>query len=288
MPLVSMKQVLERAYHKHYAVGSFNVVNLHFLEAIVGTAMAKNSPVILSIAEAHYPYVTPENIVPAIQALAARTSLDIVLNLDHGLTMKGIERAIDNGFTNIMFDGSQLEFEENIRQTRQVVEICHPLGISVEAELGAVGGSEGGDLEGEADPSKYTNVEQARIFVEETKVDFLAIAFGNSHGKYKGEPDLDFERLKQLRDITGIPLVLHGGSGISPEDFRRAISLGIAKINFYTGMSQAALQSMTSYLNNAGKVYDDYVIMMKQAHQAVGEVVGKQMDIFGSTGQGRR
>lgn len=280
-----MKPVLDRAYKVHYAVGSFNVINLDFLEAISGAAIRQKSPVILSIAEAHYPYVNLENIVPAIKAIAARSPVDMVLNLDHGLTLAGIERAIKNDFTNIMFDGSHLDFEENIRQTREVVDRCHPLGISVEAELGAVGGSEGGALEGEADPAKFTDVEQARQFVEETGVDFLAVAIGNSHGRYKGKPDLDFKRLKILRDVTGIPLVLHGGSGLSPEDFQQAIQLGIAKINFFTGMSQVALATTKTYINGAGEVYDDYVIMLQQVKDAVSQVVGQQMDIFGSTGK---
>ena len=129
---------------------------------------------------------------------------------------------------------STLDLAENIRQAKEVVDLCHPHNISVEAELGAVGGGEGGELAGSADPSKYTDVEQAKRFVTKTGVDALAVAIGNSHGKYKGIPDLDFERLAAIRDATGIPLVLHGGSGLSEQDFRTAVSLGIAKINFFS------------------------------------------------------
>ena len=213
MALVTLRTILDKAYKNGYAVGAFNVINLNFLEAIVDAAREKKSPVILNIAEVHFPFVTMENIVPVVKAMAARERFDIALNLDHGLTMPAIQRAIANDFTSVMFDGSHLDFEENIKQTRNVVALCHAKGISVEAELGAVGGAEGGGLVGEADPAKYTAVDQAKTFVEKTGVDALAVAIGNSHGRYKGKPDLDFDRLRALRDAAGIPLVLHGGSG---------------------------------------------------------------------------
>ena len=161
MTLVTLKKVLDKAYNNGYAVGAFNVIDMTFLEAIIDAARQKSSPVILNIAEVHFPFVTLENIVPAIKAIAEREACDIVLNLDHGLTMQAIERAIANGFTSIMFDGSGLSFEENIKQTTEVVRMCHARNISVEAEVGAVGGAEGGKLIGAADPAKYTDVKQA-------------------------------------------------------------------------------------------------------------------------------
>lgn len=280
-----MKPVLEKAYQQHYAVGAFNIFNLNFLEAVTTAAIDKRSPVILNIAEAHFTYVSLEHITPAIRAIADNSDIDMVLNLDHGLTLAGIERALTNGFTNIMFDGSHLDFEENMSQTKAVVDMCHQQGISVEAELGAVGGVEGGALYGAPDPNKYTNVEQAKIFVQETNVNFLAVAIGNTHGKYKGAPDLDFERLEALKEATGIPLVLHGGSGISDQDFKHSITLGISKINFFTGMSQVALAATSNYMAGAGDTYDDYPLMIQDVRQAVTKVVGEQMDIFGSTGK---
>lgn len=280
-----MKPVLQKAYNEKYAVGAFNVINLNFLEAIVESAVKRKSPVILNIAEAHFKYVTLENIVPAIKSMSQRVNVDIVLNLDHGLTMGGIQRAISNGFTNIMFDGSHLGFDENIRRTREVVEVCHSAGVSVEAELGAVGGDEGGALYGEADPNKYTDVAQAGQFVKETGIDFLALAYGNSHGKYKGEPDLDFELLKAVKDITGIPLVLHGGTGISTEGFQKSIQLGVSKINFFTGMSEAALKATAEYMSTVGETYDDYPLMLERVKTAISNRVAEQMDIFGSSGK---
>ena len=285
MPLVTLKEVLDTAYREGYAVGAFNIIDLEFLEAIVLAAHRKNSPVILNIAEVHFPFVNLEHIVPVVKEIAREEHFDMVLNLDHGLTMEAIERAIANGFTSIMFDGSHLDFDENVKQTREVVKMCHAVNISVEGELGAVGGAEGGGLVGKADPSKYTDVVQAKEFARQTGVDALAVAIGNSHGKYKGEPDLDFQRLKAIRDAVAVPLVLHGGSGISAADFRKAISLGIAKINFFTGMSEAAIQTTTSYVQRIGTQYNDYPLMMKEVKESVAAVVAQQMEIFGSTGK---
>lgn len=285
MALVTLKTMLTKAYQKGYAVGAFNVINLTFLEAITDAARRTASPVILNVAEVHFPFVTVENIVPVVREIAKREQFDIVLNLDHGLTLDAIERALANGFTSIMFDGSNMDFEENIRQTREIVRMCHARNISVEAELGAVGGAEGGGLAGEADPARYTDIEQARIFVQKTGVDALAVAIGNSHGRYKGKPDLDFNRLCAIRDVTGIPLVLHGGSGISADDFRKAIALGIAKINFFTGMSDAAIEATKKHLGEMGEWYNDYPIMMNAVKQSVAQVVAEQIEIFGSAGQ---
>jgi fructose-bisphosphate aldolase, class II len=285
MALVTLKTILDKAYQNGYAVGAFNVINLEFLEAITLAAHRSASPVILNIAEVHLPFVTMENIVPVIKEIAKRERFEMVLNLDHGLTFNTIERALANGFTSIMFDGSHLDFDENIRQTCEVVQMCHAWNVSVEAELGAVGGEEGGGLVGKADPAKYTNVSQAKTFVEQTGIDALAVAIGNSHGRYKGEPDLDFERLRAIRDVTGIPLVLHGGSGIPADDFRKAISFGIAKINFFTGMSETAMQATASYMSTAGTRYNDYPLMLNQVKERVASVVAEQMEIFGSRGQ---
>jgi len=285
MALVTLKTMLGTAYQKGYAVGAFNVINLTFLEAITDAARRTASPVILNIAEVHFPFVTLENIVPVVREMAKREPFDIALNLDHGMTMGAIERAMANGFTSIMFDGSHLEFDENVRQTREIVRMCHARNISVEAELGAVGGAEDGGLVGEADPARYTDVEQARQFVKETGVDALAIAFGNSHGRYKGLPKLDFDRLRAIREAVDSPLVLHGGSGIPAADFKKAVALGIAKINFYTGMSDAAIQSTKKYLSEMGERYNDYPLMMNAVKESVSRVVAEQMEIFGSVGQ---
>lgn len=285
MSLVNLKTILDKAYRGGYAVGAFNIINLDFLEAVIAAARRQSSPVILNIAEVHFPFIQIEHIMPAIRQVAAEESFDIAVNLDHGLTMEAVERAVACGFTSVMFDGSKLSLEENIARTRQVVDICHPHGISVEAELGAVGGDEGGGLMAEADPAMYTNPDDARRFVQETSIDALAVAIGNSHGKYKGVPKLDFEVLTAIRDAAAIPLVLHGGSGISEEGFKKSISLGISKINFFTGMASEALDATKSYLEEAGSRYNDYPLLLASVKERVSAVVEEQMKIFGSSGK---
>jgi fructose-bisphosphate aldolase class II len=283
MPLVPMKNMLDQAYANKYAVGAFNVVNLEFLEAIVETAEAKRSPVILNIAEVHFPYINLENICPAIHAMAERSPVPLALNLDHGVSVEAVDRVIRNGFTGVMFDGSKLRFEENLSMTSNIVRLCHRVGISVEAELGAVGGDESGALESEADAALFTQPEEAAIFARQTGIDALAVAIGNTHGKYKGEPNLDFERLATINEAVGIPLVLHGGSGIAPADFKKVIRMGIAKINFYTGMSQAALMSVQAFLNDMQSRYHAYPELMRAIKRAVSQTVGEQIEIFGSS-----
>ena len=282
MALINLETVLGHAAANRYAVGAFNVINLDFLEAIVKAARARRSPVILNIAEVHFPYVTLEHICPAIRVMAEESSVPMVLHLDHGRSLDTIIRALRNGFTSVMFDGSRLPYEENVRQTAEVVGICHAVNVSVEAELGAVGGDEGGGVVATANPDLYTDAEQAQDFVRRTGIDALAVAIGNVHGQYKGKPQLDFVRLGHIREASGIPLVLHGGSGIPDDDFRRAISLGIAKINFYTGMSQAALEATAQAMRNASQGYNDYPDLISHVARKVQAVVERQIDVFGS------
>lgn len=226
-----------------------------------------------------------ESLVEAVKFEAARHDIPVVLNLDHGLHFEAVVRALRLGFSSVMFDGSTLSYEENIRQTREVVKMCHAVGVSVEAELGAVGGDEGGALYGHADEAFFTDPQLAREFVDSTGIDALAVAIGNAHGKYKGEPKLDFPRLDAIRQQTGLPLVLHGGSGISDTDFRRAIELGIHKINFYTGMSQAALAAVEQRMANRQSLYDEFAELLLGIEEAITDTVAEQMRIFGSAGQ---
>lgn len=280
MGLVDLKTVLQPAYKGKYAIGAFNVISVDFLEAIIKAAEAKRTPVILNTAEVHMQYLDLELIAAAIKEAANRTKLDVVWHLDHGLSFESVATAIRSGFSSVMFDGSHLPFEENIRQTKEIVKMSHAAGVTVEAELGAVGGSEEGDLTSEASEALYTNIEEAKIFVEETKIDALAVAIGNSHGKYKGDPILDFELLSDLKEITGIPLVLHGGSGISKEGFHKAIDLGISKINFFTGMSQVALKTLKQEIDQESIGYNDFPEMMTKVKQSVQKIVEEQIEIF--------
>ena len=285
MALISLAQGLAHAQQQGYALGAFNVLDTHFLRALFQAAQQQRSPFIINIAEVHFKYVSLESLVAAIRTEAARHAIPVVLDLDHGLHFEGVMEAIRLGFTSVMFDGSALSYEENVRQTREVVKMCHALDVSVEAELGAVGGDEGGALFGEADSEKFTDPALAAEFVQATGIDCLAVAIGNAHGKYKGEPKLDFARLAAIRAQAGIPLVLHGGSGISEADFRHAISLGIHKINFYTGMSQAALNAIEQQMGARDARYDAFAELLMAAEQGITQVVAEQMQIFGSAGQ---
>lgn len=284
MSLVNLKTILNIAKKNHFAVGAFNAIDSHFVDAIFSSAEKNNSPIILNFAEVHSRLVVIEEIAEYVKFKAKKTAIPVCLNLDHGLTLNMVERAITSGFTSIMFDGSHLEYEDNIRQTAEIVKICHPLNISVEGELGAVGGDEGGELYGSANKALYTDINQAADYVTRTGVDALAVAIGNSHGRYKGLPKLDFERLAKLADLVKPPLVLHGGSGLSTQDFQIAIKLGIVKINFYTGMSQAALQTLEIKMhdNDLSSKYDHYLLLMKEVEKSISQIVSEQMVIFSS------
>jgi fructose-bisphosphate aldolase class II len=282
-----MVQLLRVARREGFAVGAFNAVDSHFVDAVFAAAGRLAAPVILNVAEVHLGYVQLEDIAAYVRHKARASDLPVALNLDHGLTVATIERAVAAGFTSVMFDGSSLTFDENIRRTAEVVGICRAKGVTVEGELGAVGGDEGGGLEGSADRSRFTDPVLAADFVARTGIDALAVAIGNAHGRYKGTPQLDFDLLRRLGEGVAVPLVLHGGSGLSADDFRRAIGLGIAKVNFYTGMSQAALAALAGGLADAalGGKYDHYPLTMQRVGVAVSAAVAEQIELFGAKGK---
>lgn len=283
MALVNLKEVLTDAYKNRYAIGSFNVINMEFFEAIIDAAEKKFSPVILSIAEVHFKYVNIENITPAIRDVARRAEIPVVVHLDHGTSFDAIIRALRAGFTSVMFDGSALSLQENINQTKEIIKICHAAGVTVEAELGHIAGTEGEEREKtNFEPENfYTKVDEAIEFVKSTEVDALAIAIGTAHGVYRARPELDFERLRQINEALRIPLVLHGGTGLSSEDFRKTIDNGVAKINFYTGMSAACCDA----IRDAIKIKPDSIdfpAIMQQCKTAISRVVEDNMEIFKS------
>lgn len=282
MSLVNLNRVLTPAINYGYGVGSFNVINSSFIESVIGAAENRRAPVIVSLAEVHFQYGDMRSVAACTRALAEEAQVPVVLNLDHGLSFESVAKAVRYGFTSVMFDGSRLEYGENIRQTREIVRLCKPVGVSVEAELGAVGGAEAGDSGGTADPFLFTDPVQAGDFVRETGIDALAVAIGNVHGKYKGEPCLDFDRLTAIRKSTGIPLVLHGGSGISDDDFRKAIRCGIAKINFYTEMARMALVRTESYIKGVSNYYNSFDNMNQVIRDTAREVVEERLEVFGS------
>ena len=287
MSLINMKDLLTHASQNKYSVGAFNITNLDFIEYILDAAVESNSPVILQLAEVHFRYLNLEDIAPTLIGAAKNVSIPVCIHLDHGKSLKTMVRAIRAGFTSVMYDGSEHPFEENMKNTREVVKIAHSVDVSVEGELGNVGGEAIGiETAAPHTSSKelFTKVEDAVYFARESGLDALAISIGNVHGLYKGDPELDFERLSAIRDAVNIPLVLHGGSGISDDDFRKAISLGICKINFYTGISQAAVARVHKFIvDHPGSI--SYPDLTELAMTEIKNVVKDRMEVFGSKGQ---
>jgi len=275
--LVNLSTVLGSTMAQGKAVGCFNMVDINSLEAILNAAARENSQVIVAVAEVHFNYVDIEKLSAVICHLAHQSAVPVALHLDHGQNLDSIMKAIRYGFTSIMFDGSQLPFEENIARTAEIVRFAHAAGVSVEAELGHVGGTEG-QSDSEHDTELFTDPLEAAQFVSLTGVDALAVAIGSAHGVYKRKPKLDFTRLQKIKELVDIPLVLHGGSGISAEDFRRAIRLGVSKINIYTDLSQAASSSIKQALEMNPLL--PYPEIKTVARRAMEKVVMEKIKVF--------
>ena len=239
--LVSLNEVLKKAQKEHYAVGLFNTTDTDMLEAVISAAEALNSPVILGTAEVLLPYGELELIAPSVLAVAKRASVPVVLHYDHGLTFDRCMQALRLGFSSVMFDGSAGDPENNIESTREIVKIAHSFGATVEGEIGHVGQADAGD---EHLKDMYTTPEEAKSYVDATGVDALAVAIGTAHGVYKTKPQLNLERLCEIRDIIDTPLVLHGGSGLTDDDFKNTIKNGIAKVNIFTDLCLAGERAM--------------------------------------------
>jgi len=240
MALVNLRGMLNHAYHNGYAVGAFDLVSLEFLEGIMTAAERCRAPVILSLAESHFDYFDFELVMPAVEAAARRASVPVAIHLDHGASHVSAVQGINLGCNGIMVDSSHLSLAENIRITRNIAEMAHACGIPVEGELGYVPGVEGEDAERHPGEIAYTTVAEAKDYVQQTGVDFLAVSIGTVHGRMKGEPRLDYDRLQQINETLKIPLVIHGGTGLSDDQFKRLIDCGVTKINYYTALADAA------------------------------------------------
>lgn len=280
MALVNLKDILNAAQRQHYAVGAFNVVSLESLQAILEAATKTRSPVILNVAEVHFKYVDLETSSPAIRRAAQKAPVPVALHLDHGVSFEAVMRALRAGFTSVMFDGSTCAYEENVEKTRQIVKMAHAIGVTVEAELGHVGGAEGSS-EAAEDKGLFTDPKQAEDFVLRTQVDALAVAIGSAHGLYKAKPQLDFARLSEIRQAVGVPLVLHGGSGIPDDDFRRAIQLGISKINVYTEMAQIACRRIREIMERDPS-FISFPDLLIAAREAMRDLVMEKIAVFGA------
>jgi len=240
MALVNMKEMLYHAYHNGYAVGAFDLVSLDFLEGIIDAAERCHAPVILSLAESHFEYFDIELVMPAVVAAAKRATIPVAIHLDHGESIESAVQAINLGCNGIMLDSSQQALTDNIKTTRAVVDMAHACGVPVEGELGYVPGVEGEDAERHPGEVSYTTVTEAKDYVTQTEVDFLAVSIGTVHGRMQGKPKLDFIRLQEINDALAIPLVIHGGTGLSDDQFQQLIGCGVSKINYYTSLADKA------------------------------------------------
>jgi fructose-bisphosphate aldolase, class II len=283
MPLVQMKDMLRHAHAHRYAVGAFDLVSLDFLEGILAAAERCRAPVILSLAESHFANFDFELLMPAVEAAARRAAVPVAIHLDHGANLKSAVSAINRGCSGVMVDASDRPFDENLRLTREVVAMAHACGVPVEGELGYVPGVEGEDAERHPGEIAYTTVEEARTYVEETGVDFLAVSIGTVHGRMRGEPKLDYLRLQQINEALGIPLVIHGGTGLSDDQFRHLIANGVAKINYYTALADAAGAAIRE--NVGENPNGGYTRLVQGVRNAVAEEVERCIRLWGSAGR---
>lgn len=284
MPLVSMTEMLKKAKAEGYAVGQFNINNLEFTQAILQASQEENSPVILGVSEGAGRYIGGfKTVVKMVEGLIEdyNITVPVAIHLDHGSSFDKCKEAIDAGFTSVMYDGSHHPFEENVELTKKVVDFAHARGVSVEAELGTVGGQED-DVIGAG--IIYANALECEELVKRTGVDCLAPALGSVHGPYKGEPNLGYKEMEEIGSVTGVPLVLHGGTGIPTKDIQKAISLGTAKINVNTENQIASAKTVREVLAANPEMYDPRKYLGPARETIKQTVIGKIRE-FGSNGK---
>ncbi|MFA0816281.1 MAG: class II fructose-1,6-bisphosphate aldolase [Anaerofustis sp.] len=299
MAIISSKEMMLNAYRDKYAIGAFNVNNMEIIQGIMDAALEQRSPLILQVSAGARKYAKPAYLMKLVEAAVLDTGLDVVLHLDHGEDFEICKSCVDDGFSSVMIDASKLPFEENIAQTKRVVEYAHAKGVAVEAELGKLAGVEDNVSVDEKD-ALFTNPDQAAEFVERTGVDSLAIAIGTSHGayKFKGDPKLDFERLEKITKlIPGFPIVLHGASsvpkdlvaicnqyganipgaqGVPEEMLAKAATMGVAKINIDTDLRLAMTGQIRKVMFEQPEVFDPRVYL-KPAREAIKQIVAHKM-----------
>ena len=284
--LVNMNDVLIPAKKGKYAVGLFNAVNLELARGIIAAAESSQSPVIMGTAEVLLPYGPLEEVSYYLIPMAKKASVPVVIHLDHGLKKETCLKALELGFSSIMYDCSTDSYEENVKKVKEMADIAHSYGATIEGELGHVGDNDG-SAEGNSSLARpedfYTDPKMAKDFVEKTGIDALAIAVGTAHGAYKLPPKLDFERIRTIANTVDVPLVLHGGSGLTDNDFKRAIGEGISKINIFTDINIAAVEAEFKKFENMSKGIID---LIPAAVEAVKQETLKKMTLFSSVGKG--
>ena len=274
--LVNLVEILKMAEEKKCAVGAFNTPNLECVNAVIATAEKLNVPVILSHAELHEEVSPLEKIGPVMVQAAERAKVPVCVHLDHCETLDYMRQALELGFTGVMYDGSTLPYAENLANTQKAVAMAKPFGAGVEAELGALASREGGAANSSG--PVYTDPDEAVAFCMETGIDAFAPSFGTAHGIYKSKPVLDLDRVKVIAEKTGLPLVMHGGSGVSPEDYRTGIRNGLRKINYYSYMSKAGVTAVRELLEKEDVTF--FHDLALAAQKAMSVDAEKAMRIF--------
>ncbi len=283
MSLVTVKELLQKAEKGGYAVGAFNCNNMEIIQAIVQAAEAENSPVIIQASQGAIKYAGLDFIVGLVNIAAGKATVPVALHLDHGTDFVQVVRCIKSGFTSVMYDGSKLPLEENIMVTKKVVEIAQAVGVSTEAELGKIGGTED-DVTVSDKEAMMTDPQEAKEFAESTGVDALAVAIGTAHGQYKFEPKLDFARLAKIKEVVDIPIVLHGSSGVPAQDIKKAISLGVRKVNIDTNIREAFVKGVQEVVRNKPQEIDPRKIL-GPAKEKMAEIIREKIRLFGSSGK---
>ena len=283
MPLITVKEMLEAAEKGNYAVGAFNCNNMEIIQAIVQAAEEENSPVIVQASQGAIKYAGLEYITALTKLAAEQTKVPVALHLDHGTSFEQVVKCIRHGFTSVMIDGSAYPLLENIELTNKVIEVAKASGVSVEAELGKIGGTED-DITVDEKEATFTDPQEAKEFIDATGVDALAVAIGTAHGIYKGEPKLDFERLKKIVALVDTPIVLHGSSGVPDEAIKQAISLGVRKVNIDTNLREAFVKKIKQVLEEKPGEIDPRKIL-GPAKDVMKEVIKEKIRLFGSSGK---
>lgn len=285
MVLVNTREMIKKAKAEHYAVGSFNVTDIEMVSGIVAAAEKENSPVIIQFAELHDKYVPLDVIAPVMINIARKASVPVAVHFDHGETFDNIVRAIRLGFTSVMIDASQDDFETNLARTKEIVKICRPLNITVEAELGPMNREGGGQKVDYVDLDKtYTNPQKAKQFIDESGINMLAVAYGTVHGVYTQKPNLNFDRLHEISKLVNFPLVVHGASGLADEEYRKSVENGICKINYYSEMvhrvALAVKEKLEKESSNKQLFISDVSIWEKEL---VEKEIRQRLRVFGSS-----
>lgn len=275
--LVNLNYVLDYAIKNDVAIGSFNTPNLENMIAVISAAESLNVPVIIMHAQCHEEYAPLDIVGPVMLLMAKNAKVPVCVHLDHCEDLTYLKRAIDLGFTSVMIDASSKPYDENVFLTKEAVKLAHAKNVSVEAEIGILGGREAGDSKPLSKEEMYTDPLLAKRFVEDTKIDALACSFGTAHGIYKVKPELDFERISKISELCKLPLVMHGGSGVSHEDYKKAIKRGVRKINYYSYLAKEGVMAAREIVNTDITFYHE---IASYATLKMKEDVLKAMKVF--------